>query len=332
MKKRAIYLLIVLATLATVACRHLPKDTEGLTDSEKLEVLDFRLEKHPKDHAALSERAQVLFNLGHTREALADIERAVGLEPNNVDYRVQQADLYFANGKVEESYKALSKAEQLDPENLDVQLKMGEITFYARDYDRSMQSLTRVTEVEPDNRTALFMKAYIYKETGDTANAVTLMRRVCDLYPDYEPAFEELGVLYAVHSNPMAVEYLSTALNLEPNNTNAAYALAMYYQHNNDFDQAETLYRKILDVNENSTDAWHNLGYIELFHYRDYERAIEYMTKAIEADPNNLAAIVNRGCAFELAGQRDKARSDFETALAINSGYQPAIDGYNRVK
>jgi len=331
MKRKVAYIILLVALMVPIGCRENHSDVE-LTESQKLELLDLKLRKHPKDATLLAERAKVLINLGRVKEAWIDINKAVDLEPKNIEYRLLQADASFANGDIEKSYRALSEAEKLDPSNKDVQLKMGEITFYARDYDRSMQSLTRVTEVEPDNRTALFMKAYIYKETGDTANAVTLMRRVCDLYPDYEPAFEELGVLYALHSNPMAVEYLSTALNLEPNNTNAAYALAVYYQHNNDFDQAETLYRKILDVNENSTDAWHNLGYIELFHYRDYERAIEYMTKAIEADPNNLAAIVNRGCAFELAGQRDKARSDFETALAINSGYQPAIDGYNRVK
>lgn len=300
MKKRAIYLLIVLATLATVACRHLPKDTEGLTDSEKLEVLDFRLEKHPKDHAALSERAQVLFNLGHTREALADIERAVGLEPNNVDYRVQQADLYFANGKVEESYKALSKAEQLDPDNLDVQLKMGEVMYYSRDYDRAIECLTRVTSIEPNNRTALFMKGFIYKEKGDTASAVTLLRRVCDLYPDYAPAFEELGILYSTRNNPLAVEYLNTAIQLEPNNTNALYALAMYYQQKEEMEQAENLYHRILDINEKSADAWHNLGYIEMTHYMDFERAAEYFDRALDADPTHEAAAINSKLAHEL--------------------------------
>lgn len=297
------YLLIMLAVATITGCRHLPSDTEGLTDTEKLEVLDFKLEKHPNDHASLYERSQVLFRLGRVKEASVDINKAVDLEPDNVDYRLQQADMYFAGGNVEDSYKALTEAEKLAPESKDVQLKMGEVMFYSRDYDRSLKCLTKVTESEPDNQTALFMKGYIYKEKGDTANAVTLLRRVCDLYPDYEPAFEELGILYSIRNNPLAAEYLNTAITLQPNNTNALYALAMYHQQNENMDQAEVLYRRMLDINENSADALHNLGYIELTHYHDYQRALEYFDRALEADPSHEAAAQNRQLAYDLIKQ-----------------------------
>jgi len=300
MKSIAQYLLLVLGLAAMLGCRHLPSDTEGLTDAEKLEVLDFKLEKHPKDHSLLYERSQVLFNLGRVKEASVDINKAVELEPSNVDYRLQQADMYFAGGNVEDSYKALSEAEKLSPDRVDVQLKMGEVMFYSRDYDRSLKCLTRVTEQEPDNQTALFMKGFIYMEKGDTANAVTLLRRVCDLYPDYEPAFEELGVLYSTRNNPLASEYLNTAIQLQPNNTNALYALAMFEQQNQNMEQAEELYRRILDINENSADALHNLGYIELTHYHDYQRALEYFDRALDADPTHEAAKQNRQLAIEL--------------------------------
>lgn len=300
MKKAFLYLLLPLLTISLAACRHHKSlDDEELTDSERLEVLDFRIEKHPKDAEAYAERAAVLLNLGRIKEAIYDANKAVNLEPDNVAYRLRQADVCFANGNVEDSYKALSEAEKLDPESIEVQLKMGEVTFYSRDYDRSLKCLSRVTEKEPDNRTALFMKGFIYKEKGDTANAVGLLRKVCDLYPDYAPSFEELGVLYASRLNPMAVEYLGTALRLEPSNTNTLYALAMYHQELSEMDEAEALYRNILDINENSADAWHNLGYIELFHYGDPARAVEYFDRALEADPNMEAARVNRQLAIE---------------------------------
>ena len=292
-------LLIALLALALAGCKQGSSDFDSLTDSEKLEILDLRLERSPKDAEALANRATVLFNLGRTKEALSDINKAVELKPDNVDYRLQQADIYFAGGDVENSYKALSEAEQLDPESNEVQLKMGEVTFYSRDYDRSLKCLSKVTEREPDNRTALFMKGFIYKEMGDTASAVTLLRRVCDLYPDYEPAFEELGILYSVHRNPLAAEYLNTAMRLEPNNTNVLYALAMYCQEGGDMEQAESLYRQILTLNPASADAWHNLGYIELTHYHDYDRATTYFDSALYADPNHAAAMANRQLAQE---------------------------------
>ena len=54
------------------------------------------------------------------------------------------------------------------------------------------------------------------------------------------------------------------------------------------------------DINENSADAWHNLGYIEMTHYGDMEKAIEYFDRALIADPNHEAAKANRTLAQEL--------------------------------
>lgn len=332
MKRLTIYPLLVLLVCLTTACKQKDRTTDGLTDTEKLEALDFRIEKNHKDASLLAERSEVLMRLGRVNEALTDISEAVRLKPNNLDYRLSQADIYFATGDVENSYKALSAAEKIAPDNNEVQLKMGEVTFYSSDYDRSLRCLSRVTERDPNNRTALFMKGFIYKMKGDTANAVGLLRKVCDIYPDYAPAFEELGVLYATHHSPMAVEYLTTAINLQPNNTNAMYALAMFYQDQEQMDEAETLYRQMLDINENSTDALHNLGYIEMMHYGDYERAIGYLTRAIETDPTCIAAFVNRGLAYEQTGNRTAARADYEEALRLDSGYEAAINGLNRLK
>ncbi len=299
MKYNYKYIILIVAALILAGCKSGMADSD-LSDSQKLELLDIKLEKTPNDAALLADRARILLNLGRTNDAIYDAERAVKLDPKKVEYRMLQADAYFANGNADDSYKALTEAERMDPNNTEVQLKMGEITFYSRDYDRSLLCLTHVTEKDPDNRTALFMKGFIYKERGDTAEAVILLRKVCDLYPDYEPAFEELGVLYANRRNPMALEYLSTALLLEPNNTNAMYALAMYHQDLKEMDEAESLYRRILDINSHSADAWHNLGYIELTFYHDYNRAITYFDSALASDPSHEAAIVNRQLAEEM--------------------------------
>lgn len=331
MRQKTTYIVIVAAMLCVVGCKSKEHQVD-LSDAQKLEILDMKVKKHQNDCSLLAERAQLLLKLGRTQEAVYDINRASNIEPDNVEYRLIQADAALANGDRSGCYNALTEAERIDPDNKEVQLKLGEFTFYTGDYDRALKSLSKVTETDPTNRTALMIKGHVYKETGDTASAVTLFRKVCDLYPDYEPAFEELGILYATRGNAMALEYLSTALRLSPNSTETLYALAMYYQEQEELEKAENLYNQLLDINPNSADALHNLGYIELFYYRDYERAIEYMNKALEADPTNLNALVDRGCAYELSDLPDKARADFMTALQIDGKYQPALDGLARIK
>lgn len=295
--------MIALLALATVGCRQGHSEYEQLTDSEKLEVLDLRIERNAKDAEAHAERAAVLFNLGRANEAIADMNKAVELEPERVVYRLRQADYYFAGGDVEKSYKALSEAERLSPTSVEVQLKMGEVMFYSRDYDRALRCLTNVTEREPDNETALLMTGFVYKEMGDTVSAVKYLRRMCDLYPDEAAAFEELGVLYGEAGNPLALEYLGTALQLEPNNTNVLYALGMYHQDRGEMEEAESYYRQLLTLNPQSADAWHNLGFIELTWYQDYGRAMGYFDSALSADPGHAAAKANRALAEEMMNQ-----------------------------
>ncbi len=330
--KHTVRLLTFTLTLlfALVGCNSESAPTE-MSNEDILKVLDVKINRHPKDPELLYDRAKVLLEMNRVNDAIADLTRATSINGKEYKYYMLLGDAYFANGDVEHSYSSLQSALELEPESAEAFLKLGEIAYYSRDYDRAMENLSKVTAKDPDNRTALFMKSFIYKETGDTSNAVLLLRKVCDLYPDYEPAFEELGILYSVHHNPMAVEYLSTANRIEPTNTNALYALAMYYQDENKVDQAEEIYKRILDIDDNHKYAWHNRGYIQLFTYGDYELAVQYLTRAIQCDNTFIEAWTNRACAYELMGNKELARKDFQQALDLDHTYQPAIDGLARL-
>ena len=183
-----------------------------------------------------------------------------------------------------------------------------------------MESLSKVTEQDKDNQTALFMKGFIYKETGDTTNAVYYFRHLIELYPDYEPAYEELGMLYAQHRNKLGLEYLTTALRLEPKNINVLYGLAMLYQDAEDADKASEYYVKILEIDPNYKYAWFNRGWMEMVLYEDFNNAIDFFNKAIECDPEYAEAYYNRGLAYEKLGDNKNAMICFEKANQL--GYK----------
>lgn len=325
-----LFILFLPILFSLSGCNSTPATGE-MSNDEILKVLDAKINKHPNDDNLLYDRAKILMKMNRVNDAIVDLTRATSLNKKEYKYFMLLGDAYFANGDVEHSYSSLQQALELRPESAEAYLKLGEIAYYSRDYDRAMDNLGKVTAKDPNNRTALFMKSFIYKETGDTSNAILLLRKVCDIYPDYEPAFEELGILYAVHHNPMAVEYLSTANRIEPNNTNALYALAMYYQDGNKMDQAEEIYKRILDINDSHKLAWHNRGYIQLFTYGDYELAVEYLTRAIQCDSTFLEAWTNRACAYELMGKKDLAAQDFRQALEYDHTYPPALEGLARL-
>lgn len=330
MKKTAYLFILVFAAALLGACGH-NNNIDNLPRVDALKLLDAKIKKDSDNAGLYYERATLLIGLGkekqqsqYFRDAINDLTKATSIDDSKSEYFTALGDAHFSLGNVGDSYSALQKALKLDPDNFEACLKMGEISFYSKDYDRAMESLSKVTEQDKNNQTALFMKGFIYKETGDTTNAVHYFRHLIELYPDYEPAYEELGMLYAQHRNKLGVEYLTTALQLNPQNINVLYGLAMLYQDAQDGDKANEYYVKILEIDPTYKYAWFNRGWMEMVFYEDYNAAVDFFGKAIESDPNYAEAFYNRGLAYQQLGQNSQAETCFQTAKKL--GYDSDSD------
>ncbi len=326
MMKRLLYILLV-ATMAIIPTACNRGGEESLNREESLKLLDAKIKQDADNADLYYERGRLLISLGKEKnnsqyftDAITDLNKAIKLDDSKASYYTALGDAHFANGNVGNSYNALQNALRLDPDNFEASLKMGEIAFYSKDYDRAMEALNVVTSQDNNNQTALFMKGFIYKETGDTSNAVFYFRKLIDLYPEYTPAYEELGVLYAQHLDPLAIEYLNTALTLDPKNENALYAMAMFYQDIEDMEHANALYVKLLEINPQNKYAWHNRGWIAMMYYDDYEAAVDFFAKAIDCDNTYAEAHHDRALAYELMG--DKAKADQCHKAAAEAGYK----------
>lgn len=328
---KPLHILSLTLILIVFGC-HRNEDLNGKSNEEKLNILDYKISRDKGDAKLYSQRAEVFWEMGRVNDAINDLNRAIQLDKDNATYHHRLGDAYIRTGNSAKSYEALQRAEELDPKNLNIKLKLGEVTYHSHDLDRSLEHLTQVTAVDPNNRTALTIKSFIYKEKGDTAAAITLLQKICSLYPDHPTAFEELGNIYATHQSALAEEYLLTALRLDNDNNNIRYSLARYYQEVGKMDLAEEYYKQIIDSGSNDADAWHNRAYIQLFHYGDYELAADYFTQALTCDSTHVASLVNRGIAYELLDQRQKAREDYLHALRIDAQFAPAIEGEKRTR
>lgn len=325
MKKLTIIAYSIILSLIFASCNN--SDTENLPHEEALKVLDAKLKKDGDNADLLYQRGVLLVEIGkekklaqYFKEAINDLQKATDIDDSHAEYFTALADAQFSLGNVNDSYASLQKALKIDPDNFEACLKLGEIAFYSRNYTLAMENLDKVTKQDKDNRTALFMKGFICQENGDTTNAVLYYRRLIEVYPDYETGYEMLGMLYSQYRNKLGVEYLSTALSLDPKNLNVLYGLAQCYQDVEDAEKATEYYVKMLEIDPQNKYAWFNRGRMELELYEDYNAAADFFGKAIESDPYFAEAYFNRGLAYEALGNNAEAAKNFQEAREL--GYE----------
>jgi tetratricopeptide (TPR) repeat protein len=239
--------------------------------------------------------------------------------------------VYFAQGKARNCTQAIEKALALDPKNVDADLKYAELKMYFKEYTKTFDYIDKALAIDKLNAKAYFMKGVAYKLTGDTVKAVSCFRTTIDQDPDYYHAYMELGLLYSLKNNSLAVDYFENALKLNPKSTEARYGLGMFYQGNGELKEAITEYDSIIHIDPKYKMAHFNIGYIQLVYLKDYKKAIEYFTDAISCDPKYAEAYYNRGYSYELMGNYQNAKDDYHKALEVRTNYQKPIDGLNRI-
>ncbi len=296
-------------------------DFENMSESDKISYLNAKIRKEPTNADLFFKRAKVLYEKAEYADALMDIQRAVSLNGKVAEYHVLQADILFSQKESALAFSSLQTAKEVDGKCIEAYLKTAELSLYLRDYENTMFNVKQAILLDKLNPTAYFLRAWSLKEQGDTINAVKDYQKAIELKSDYEQAYEELGLLYAIKGDALAVEYLNSAININANNYNAMYALALFYQDNGAIVKALETYQKLLEIKPDHADALHNVGYINFVEKEDYDIAIECFTSAIKVDSLFWQAYANRAMAYEKKGDMEKAEMDRKKAEELKGNY-----------
>jgi tetratricopeptide (TPR) repeat protein len=299
--------------------------------SPEIAALNAKIKKDSANPELYNQRAELLAQKNKLDEALADIRTALNIDSTKAAYYLTLSDVYFAQGRSRNCTQAIEKALAIDPKNVDADLKYAELKMYFKEYKTTFEYIGKALEIDKINAKAHFMEGITYKLTGDTVKAVSCFRTTIDQDPNYYHAYMELGLLFSLKNNRLAVDYFENALKLNPKSIEARYGLGMFYQGNEETDNAIAEYDSILRIDPKYKMAHFNIGFIHLVYLRDYKKAIEHFTDAISCDPKYAEAYYNRGYTFELMGDMQNAKKDYNNALKIRTNYQKAIDGLNRI-
>jgi tetratricopeptide (TPR) repeat protein len=88
--------------------------------------------------------------------------------------------------------------------------------------------------------------------------------------------------------------------------------------------EAEKVYQQVLDIQSDQFDSLHHLGII-LFQRGDPAAAVEQIDRALKRNPNDAAALNNRGNALLALQRFDEALASYDRALALRPAYADAL-------
>jgi tetratricopeptide (TPR) repeat protein len=289
------------------------------------------LSDEPLNDEALFARAKWHVKNSQADSALIDVLHAIEQDSSKAEYFIFLGDIYLTQNQTRYTRQALERAIAIDKDSQEAHMKLAELYLYVEMRQEAINEINEVLKRDKNNPKAYYLKGIIYKESGDTSLAISSFLTAKEQDPDYLLAYEQLGLVFAASKNPRAVDFYTTALKLNPNNSLTRYNLGMYYQSTNQVEKAIEVYNLLVEKDPAFANAHYNLGYLAIEEENNYDVALEHFKSAEIANPTFAAAIYMQGVCLENKNNLKDARTMFERALQVDRRFVLAKEGLNRI-
>ncbi|GAA5979871.1 hypothetical protein JCM10908_001447 [Rhodotorula pacifica] len=236
---------------------------------------------------ALNMRATFKFIMSDAEGALADLDEATKVKPDNAQSWVKKASVHMELGKPDEAMSDFEKALEIDPENADVFYHRGQVYFITGEFDRAIQEYRRSAELDPSYIFCHIQLAVAQYKAGSTQKALVLFDRLVEKNPRNPDVYNYYGELLldqqrfedAVGAFDKAIEFAKdqTPRNVLPM-VNKALAI---FQHRQDFATAERICREAITIDPQCDVGVATLAQLLLQQNKVHE-AVEMFEKAAE--------------------------------------------------
>lgn len=196
------------------------------------------LETYPRFDDGYVGRAQLSLHRGDTIAARKDLDKALQLNANSIGALTMRASLNSENPK--EALADMERAVTLQPDRAYLRVNRAVARYNANDFNGALDDLDFVLEVEPTNYQALFNRAMLRAELKDNDRALIDINRALQMRPndlharfnraiiladkgEYSEALKDADAVVEAYPYMFAAYALRSQINREAGNSAAAF-------------------------------------------------------------------------------------------------------------
>ena len=154
------------------------------------------LATHPSHVRARNNLALLLDAEGNHQAALAELDRALDLEPESGTLLVNRGALLGALGRYAAAERDLKKVLRVEPANGEALFNLGVVMTKKGLWTEAIPQLRRVVELDPERGAAHYYLGEALNHIDDLGGALTSYQRAAELQPGNPRALYGLGIIY----------------------------------------------------------------------------------------------------------------------------------------
>src|SRR5436190_2433052 len=276
------------------------------------------IELYPDYVVAIANRGVTYENLGKREEAIADLEKAVSINPNrpNPDFIFKTANLrYLLNdftGAVAD-YNRLLAMDKLYPRIYSMRAGSEAMMGQAQE---ALSDAEQALRVDPKDEEAYNNRGLANRVLGKLEEAAVDFTLAINIKKDYSRPYNNRGTIYLAEGQPeKALEDFDKAIELDSHFADA-YSNRGSVKHKLGRDEEASKYLDAaVRLNPNFADAYQNRGVIKNS-LKLFSEALTDFNQALKLKPDNGGVYLGRGISKLYLGDKTGACHDWQMASA----------------
>ena len=196
--------------------------------------------------------------------------------------------------------------------------------FKSEEYEKAAEEFLKVLEEDKNNPNILNNIGLCYSKLAKDDLAIEYFIKTLSINPKSVQTYINLSDVYFRNKNIIdAINLLENGVTLMPKEIALKHYLSRFYLEDCRYDLAMDQLFEILDIDENNTDAYWDLGNIQ-FELGDYDSAVENYENVLEKITDNAVLYYQTAIAYEANDNIDKAISNHLKAISANENFHPS--------